>query len=488
MNLALYTRRSTDRQSASPHTQETLCRQYCEQNGHTIVRVYHEVAISGKTDIERRTALPELMTALKDRKTDRLCRNQAEWHRILAIFDKHNCALISVMDPVNRDTATGRLISSILADFAAYEREQTGERIYAHHLSAFLKGEWPGGPKSLGFDWDKEKKQFVLTDRAEDVIAIFKLYVSNNGNASATARDLNAMGIPSPKGQHWSNGPLLHMLRNPIYRQVMTYDGRQEKWPDTIPLLVPTETIAQVDTLLQWSRDQFVQFQSRPQAIPRTYSGILRCSMCGYVLTSNGSDMPSHRYYSGWLCGARRKHGATICDSHQVSTKHLDTAVGVALSRLLKELGEDVAKVSRTHKQNEPGKKTQHQRDRLIQTQSRTVDIYTNGYISESDFIGRMEEIKKKLAALEVEQQPAPAVSMDNVLAAREFIGTQWGDILPAEKRALLLQIGASYIVNTTGEEPWWIELRTNLLPRAIRVQASCRGRWGLKKVSCCVL
>lgn len=174
MRLVLYTRRSTEHQVASPQTQEHMAREYCAKNDHDLVRVYHEVPISGKTEIERRTALPELMAAVKDIKhrdfdgvivwrTDRLCRNQAEWHRILAIFDKAKCALISIMDPVERDTAAGRFLSNIMAEVAAFEREQTGERIYAHHLAAFHQGKWPGGPQSMGLVWNKQAKRFGLT-------------------------------------------------------------------------------------------------------------------------------------------------------------------------------------------------------------------------------------------------------------------------------------------------------------------------------------
>lgn len=499
---AIYTRRSTDRQAASPKTQETLCKQWLESNGHIFVRNYHEVAISGKTEIERRTALPELIAAIKDKKnrdfdavvvwkTDRLCRNPAEWHRIMSIFDKAGCTLFSVMDPVKRDTASDRLISSIFADVAAYEREITGERIYAHHLSAFMKGEWPGGPKSLGLAWDKANKVFMADDRAEDVVTIFRTYITNNGNASKTARDLNIIGMPSPSGKMWSNGPLLHLLRNAMYRRVMTYDNRLIACPEKIPEIVPPELINQADKLLQWSRDEFVRFQRKPQGQPRAYSSLMYCSECGSVLTSNGSDHKDQRYYSGWLCAVRRKHGAAICDSHQISSSYVDALLAAALQMLLDSVTEDISQGLKAHRQSLKATRTrQNQLNKLMEAQRRTVDIYTGGYIAEGDFITRMDDIKTKIAALSDQEKHVAADHniSEAVLRSLQMMVGDWKDVSVEEKRGLLLQLGAKITLNTKDLSPLWLTLKTDISDKTFRAESFRVSRWGVKEILCCVM
>ena len=101
--------------------------------------MYHEVPISGKTAVERRTALPELMAIIRDKKArefdgivvwklDRLVRNPGEYHRIMEYLDRHGCEVLSLKDPLTpRKTAADRLISSMLADVGAYERPSLRE-------------------------------------------------------------------------------------------------------------------------------------------------------------------------------------------------------------------------------------------------------------------------------------------------------------------------------------------------------------------------
>ena len=54
MRLVAYLRASTDRRATSPHTREARIREYCAEHGHELVRMRHEVPISGKTETEER--------------------------------------------------------------------------------------------------------------------------------------------------------------------------------------------------------------------------------------------------------------------------------------------------------------------------------------------------------------------------------------------------------------------------------------------------
>lgn len=493
MRLALYTRRSTDAQVASPQTQHDACLEYCARNGHEIVRVFHEAPLSGKTELEHRTALPELIAAVKNPKrefdgiivwrTDRLCRNPGEFHRLLAILDKYKCALVSVMDPVKRNTAAERFMTSVLADAAAYERELIAERVYAHHVTAFLRGKWPGGPQPLGLRWNREHGRFDPSDRADDVATVFRVYVEYNGSSKRAVEALNAMNLPSPRGGLWSGTALLCVLRNPMYRRRMVYAGHEIDAKAFVPEIVDPDLVRQVDALLSLSRER--AFHPRTIASKRAYSGLLRCSQCGAVLTSGGRETEM-REYRNWQCSHRRAF--RTCNSRQLANTYIDTLMGHAIQRLLANLRDPINN-ERLQSRSVATKvipQRQRQRDRLTVERTRTVDLYVKGYIGEAEFRERVQRIDAQIAELTADI-PASNIEVTSaaLFSAIETLAYDWPFVPESEKRALLLQLRAEVTVNTSGTVPFWIELRTVLNSDSpIRVSGILRGKWPVRILS----
>ena len=482
MKLVCYVRASTDKQAASPHTQEHHIREYCLKHDHDMLRVYHESVISRKTEIERRTVLPLLVAEIRDRKrdfdgiivwrTDRLFGNQAEFHRLLSILDKHKCEIISVMDPVRRNNAAERFMTNVMADAAAYERELIAERVYAHHVSEFLKGRWPGGPQPMGITWVPVPKPgagyFVANDRAPDVEVVFRTYLEANGSAKEAVRRLNDINLPSPRGGLWSGTALLCMLRNPVYRQKMTYSGHTIDAAHMVPLITPQDLVAQVDTLLLISKRN--TFHPRSIASKRAYSGMLQCSLCGALMTSSGRETEK-RSYKNWQCSNRRAF--RICDGHQLANHYIDTLVGHAIAAVAKTIQRDIAR--RLKQQGSPAlpKDTatrQSTRDRLEAERKKTMDLFVKGYIAVEELDKRVADIERRLG-LVTDHQTGRGVLPTQVVEALSTIAQDWPLVPDSEKRGLLLQLGATMTMNTSGDLPLWLELRTSVLASPIRVQ-----------------
>lgn len=78
---------------------------------------------------------------------DRLGRTAAQTLTFLAQLDDAGVQLISLRDGFDAGSATGRLLRTILAGFAEYEREVIGERIRAGILAAKAQGKRWGGRK-----------------------------------------------------------------------------------------------------------------------------------------------------------------------------------------------------------------------------------------------------------------------------------------------------------------------------------------------------
>lgn len=498
MRLCGYTRRSTDAQVASPQTQQDAIEDYCAKHGHTLVRMYHEVAITGAAETERRVVLPELVAQIKSKrrdfdgiivwKTDRLMRNPREQENLLDLMDRYECGFISLMDPVNRDTAAGRFMARVIASANAYEREQTGERIYAHHLSAFKQGKWPGGPPSLGLTWNRAEKRFEPNERSGDVQTIFETYAALNGNAAATAREMNRLGILSQHGRFWSVNTILSVLRNPAYRRQLHFDGMTSSAPHIIPELVDPHLISQADRLLTLAQRRGYAPPTHSPYELAVYTGILTCSLCGAGLTLNGSDRGDRQWYAGYVCGRRRKHGKGVCASIQVSARHIDALMGHALARVLRSIQ---AEILQTAKHRPPKRRADTGAvaiARAEEARRRTVDVYTRGMIAESDFLQRIEAIDGELARLKDRPQVPVSSLPDQVVAVLGSFAQEWPNVPGPEKRGLLLQIGARGVLCTTEPQSLWLELSTDIVPNRVRAVAARRSKWGVKSISCCTL
>ncbi len=78
---------------------------------------------------------------------DRLGRTAAQTLSFLSQLDELGVELISIRDGFDAGSATGRLLRTILAGFAEYEREVISERVRAGILAAKAQGKRWGGRK-----------------------------------------------------------------------------------------------------------------------------------------------------------------------------------------------------------------------------------------------------------------------------------------------------------------------------------------------------
>jgi site-specific DNA recombinase len=457
--LVAYTRRSTDKQAASPRVQEREIREWCKDNGHELLRVYHEVAITGKSHIERRTVLPNLIAEIKEKsrdfdglivwKFDRLCRNTGEYHRIMEILDHNKCEIVSLKDPAyGRKTAADRVVTNILADFAAYERELTGERIFAHNLERVLAGKWPGGKTPVGFDYDKETGKFSLNDRSSDIRRVFELYVASSGNACITARRLQAEGIPGVLSSNWYISSVTGVLRRAIYRRQLLYADNRIDASEIVPEIVPPDLIASVDALMVSTRE----FRPRQRETVRAYSGILKCGVCGERMVGSlkRTKKPAGNYaYRGWSCRLFRYH--RICDSREVSERHIDKLVGEALKLMLMDYQEEI-EASRKAAKPVPKKASGITAVDVGKMRERLIGLYLREQITDKEFATQTAQLDRFLA---IEPKPKPTPKLMDVQASIDLISDQW-ETVPAEiKRKLFLTIGVTITVgNHRDTEP----------------------------------
>src|SRR5262249_517641 len=127
-------------------------------------------------------------------KLDRLSRSLLDFARIMAIFEKHQVAFVSITQQFHTATSMGRLVLNLLLSFAQFERELIAERTRGNIEAAGRKGKWVGGMPLLGYDIDpKGSKLRSNNAEAARVRAIFTLYLQYQA-LGPVVRELNRRG------------------------------------------------------------------------------------------------------------------------------------------------------------------------------------------------------------------------------------------------------------------------------------------------------
>jgi DNA invertase Pin-like site-specific DNA recombinase len=146
---ALYVRVSTAAQNLD--AQETELRQYAENRGWTVAKIYRDV-ISGAA--KSRPALGELMADAHKRKIDivivfrfdRFARSVTHLLSALETFRTLGIEFVSISELVDTSNAMGKLVFTILAGVGELERSIIKERIVMGVQNARRKGRRLGWP------------------------------------------------------------------------------------------------------------------------------------------------------------------------------------------------------------------------------------------------------------------------------------------------------------------------------------------------------
>lgn len=154
MKVAIYTRVSTDRQTADSQLLEL--RSFCSRRGWNDPTEYHDTISGAKFS---RIGLEQLMAAVRRGrvqvvvcfKLDRLGRSLAHLAQIVAELNSHGVALVCTSQGIDTSDSNpaGRLQLGVLMAVAEFEREIIRERVKAGLQAARARGTKLGRPARL---------------------------------------------------------------------------------------------------------------------------------------------------------------------------------------------------------------------------------------------------------------------------------------------------------------------------------------------------
>ncbi|MGO8925625.1 MAG: recombinase family protein [Limisphaerales bacterium] len=377
---------------------------------------------------------------------DRLSRKYAYQVLLTEEFCRHGVETIFLKSAA-AETPEERLMLQFQGMIAEYERAQIAERTRRgkrHRAKAGCVNVLCGAPYGYRYIRKSEHSQAyyeVVEAPAEVVRKIFAWYTQELLSIGAIARRLNQERIPTRSGRGlWERSTVWGMLRNPAYqgsacfgkteicaRQRMTRPLRQKggysrrcsssrekersQWIEiAVPALVSPATFASAQERLAQNKQRSLRNTQEPTLL----QGLRVCEQCGYALyrTSTRTTRRQLKYYRCLGSDRYRHLRGPACSCRPIRQDYLDDLVWQEVLRLLRTPQLIQAELERRRTESLNSSAVQQRQEqvsreltRLGQQMDKLLDAYQEGLIALADLRKRSPGIKKKLGALEQEQQ-----------------------------------------------------------------------------------
>jgi DNA invertase Pin-like site-specific DNA recombinase len=212
MKLIGYIRVSSEGQADNTSLEDQQARiiAYCTALNHELISTYQDVQSGGKSENRKglQTAIADILAGKADGiivlKLDRLGRRASD---VLTLIDRelqpNNKALVVVDMAMDTSTPTGKLVLTMLAGVAEFEKSQINQRTAngkkaRAKTSPYANG---GAPK---FGCKADNKNLIADDKEQETIDIIRKHHKSGKSRQAIADFLNNKNIPSKRGGRWS--------------------------------------------------------------------------------------------------------------------------------------------------------------------------------------------------------------------------------------------------------------------------------------------
>jgi DNA invertase Pin-like site-specific DNA recombinase len=206
-----YVRVSTEQQATegvSMAAQLERIRAYCLANGLELVAIHEDAGLSGKR-ADNRPGLQAALTDVCNRggvlvvySLSRLARSVSDSLAIIDRLQRAGADLASLTERIDTTSAAGKMLLTMLAAFAQFERDLTAERTTAALAHKKSLGQRVG---TVPFGWDLATDGITLLENAaeQQTIATIRALRASGMTLQAIADRLNASATPTKKGTKW---------------------------------------------------------------------------------------------------------------------------------------------------------------------------------------------------------------------------------------------------------------------------------------------
>ncbi len=298
----IYARYSSDRQNEqSVAGQIDVCTQWAKDNDISIVKIYHDEALTGRTDKR-----PDFQRMIKDAKSgkfdyiivyklDRFARNRYDSAIYKAQLKRFNVRILSAMENI-ANGPEGIILESVLEGMAEYFSANLSQNVLrGMHQRAEL-GKYMGGIVPLGYKIDKEKNYLIDENTAHIVKRIYDMYASGN-TLKQICIELNNCGYKSSTGKSFTYNSLHRILSNPKY--IGKYECMGVMLDDVIPKIIDDNTFQKVQARLQHNKKSPASAKTN---IDFYLTGKLFCGKCGSSMAGDSGTSSTGKNYYYYSC------------------------------------------------------------------------------------------------------------------------------------------------------------------------------------------
>lgn len=232
-----YARVSTDNQKedGTISIQREALQQYATENDYELIKIFEDEGISGGYEV--RPGLVDLLSFLENNKDiagvvifklDRLARDLRIQENLIKEFEKLGVKLLSTKEQdLDSKDPTRVMLRQILGSVAEYEKWMISMRLSAGRINKIrTKSEYAGGGVALGYAVNEDSDLAVCTATASTIQIIYKKKRQRK-SLREIADELNEAGTPTARGGKWYASTISYILKNRLYKGVMSYSGQK---------------------------------------------------------------------------------------------------------------------------------------------------------------------------------------------------------------------------------------------------------------------
>lgn len=411
---AVYIRVSTDEQTElSPESQLEKVREYAQRNSMIILEdhIYIDAGISGKS-AQRRPQFMRMIAAAKEPehpfsvlllwKFSRFARNQEESIFYKSVLrSKCGVDVVSISEPLIGGHF-GTLIERIIEWMDEFYSIRLGEEVKRSMEVNARRGKLQATPS---FGYRVENGALVPQEQEAELVRwIFHSFVSGKG-LYPIARELNAMGVRTHRGNPFENRTVEYIIRNPVYIGKLRWNpaGRTRRnfFDENIitadsshPPLISLETWEAAQQRMDAIKAQW-GYKARPSSeLKHWLSGLIRCAACDSTMIFTAPHYYKCSSYAKGRCTHSQHISAELLAQALIDklTEDAQTADELAyeVSYSPRSGGMDIARL-------EASQKT------LLTKKQRLQEAYLSGVLDLADFAAAKGRLEADMAQVEQE-------------------------------------------------------------------------------------
>jgi len=273
-------------------------REYANREGYHIMGEYTDQKLTGKTADKRPDFQRMIADSARGRweyvivyQLDRFSRNKYDNAIYKEKLKRNGVKVISAMERVNTEDASGILMETMLEGMAAYYSQELSQKIQRGRAINASKHLILGSNPGLGFK--VVDKQIIVDDtNAHHVVRVFEMY-ANGATMLEIINYLNDMGVKTSHGRPFTKNSLWTILRNKRYTGIYSYKGVDTT--EALPRIVSQALFDQVQKRLV----ENIGAGGRGKAVEDfILSGKLFCGHCLVPMTGTSGTGRSGKLYS----------------------------------------------------------------------------------------------------------------------------------------------------------------------------------------------